>query len=942
MSSSPVNPTSFPALVSKSSVPPPARLSSAVPTMPLSPQGPRSPSKRPPTPRSPCLLARSSAPFTARSLSPVADPPSPPLADRVPPLASAPSCYPFPQPSPPAISTLEKLIKTCPVWLQLGMSQERASLILHNESPGIFLVRKNMALRMMILSVRLSDQQGAPMVQEILIKEEKSLIHLEGSVLVFDNIFKLIAFYCVSRDILSFTLRLPQVIVQASKYEDMDIISSLGSNFWGSALNARSEDRHGAVPAGETEAGDGGARLWYVNPILMEEYFKGLASTAAQPKSRSQSLSTPCQSQSHPPGNPASRGRRAGEAGTPTETDGSGLKGEGVDIFPASEKPHDAQGVSLGAFPPPEPAVSISESASLSLSQSPLGEKQQETAAMMSAPRSGKGPPVAPAETRREKESRVEKRASGAAGLVPKKTPPPVPPPRKKKASLAAPAPPKTQKVLNQAGAEARPPTATPSAPASDSASTSTSSENLKGSDTSLHSPECGALGLSLDSCSNSSTEEEAELHCVTTPTMRRNPTVILDRAKQRLSMVTLPQVFSRFMKADWKLQKRIVELARDRDSYFGNLVRDYQTFTMETMTKHSSSTEMLQEIRQMLTQLKSYLIQSTELHALQEAAPYSEEKLETVAETALYKGVLKPIRESVYSVLRDIHTRDDSLQRLKENQQVVLNTTTTDLGITTSVPEAPVMEKIHQKLEMLHRKYSPKEKISLLLKTCKIIYESMSVGSPRKAHGADDFLPVLMYVLVRCNIAALLLDVEYMMELMDPALQLGEGSYYLTTTYGALEHIKSYDRQPPNRQLTLEIQDSIHRWERRLTHNKARLSRSSVQDFINVSFPDAGADPKTLCVCPNTTVRDLCEQCAGKFEVADPESHGLWVLVDSQARQLGPDELPLSVKSDLHYAEPRREYRFVYRPGGWPEQADLHDLHDLHDPRDSAHPETA
>lgn len=32
------------------------------------------------------------------------------------------------------------------------------------------------------------------------------------------------------------------------------------------------------------------------------------------------------------------------------------------------------------------------------------------------------------------------------------------------------------------------------------------------------------------------------------------------------------------------------------------------------------------------------------------------------------------------------------------------------------------------------------------------------------------------MYVLARCNISALLLDVEYMMELMDPALQLGEG----------------------------------------------------------------------------------------------------------------------------------------------------------------------
>lgn len=54
-------------------------------------------------------------------------------------------------------------------------------------------------------------------------------------------------------------------------------------------------------------------------------------------------------------------------------------------------------------------------------------------------------------------------------------------------------------------------------------------------------------------------------------------------------------------------------------------------------------------------------------------------------------------------------------------------------------------------------------------------------LGSVGKPHGADDFLPVLMYVLARSNMTGLLLDVEYMMELMDPALQLGEGQYINT-----------------------------------------------------------------------------------------------------------------------------------------------------------------
>lgn len=49
----------------------------------------------------------------------------------------------------------------------------------------------------------------------------------------------------------------------------------------------------------------------------------------------------------------------------------------------------------------------------------------------------------------------------------------------------------------------------------------------------------------------------------------------------------------------------------------------------------------------------------------------------------------------------------------------------------------------------------------------------SLRLGKP---YGADDFLPVLMYVLARSNLTEVLLNVEYMMELMDPALQLGEG----------------------------------------------------------------------------------------------------------------------------------------------------------------------
>ena len=111
----------------------------------------------------------------------------------------------------------------------------------------------------------------------------------------------------------------------------------------------------------------------------------------------------------------------------------------------------------------------------------------------------------------------------------------------------------------------------------------------------------------------------------------------------------------------------------------------------------------------------------------------------EAIVESSLYKCVLKPLKEAINLRLHEIHSKDGSLQQLKENQLVILATTTTDLGVTTSVPEVPVMEKILQKFASMHKAYSPEKKISILLKTCKLIYDSMALSNPgRRAAGRD------------------------------------------------------------------------------------------------------------------------------------------------------------------------------------------------------------
>uniref|UniRef100_A0A9L0RH12 Ras and Rab interactor 3 n=1 Tax=Equus caballus TaxID=9796 RepID=A0A9L0RH12_HORSE len=73
------------------------------------------------------------------------------------------------------ISVLEKLIKTCPVWLQLGLGRAEAARILHQEVAGTFLVRRDSSSKQLVLCVHFpSPNESSSEVLEYTIKEEKS------------------------------------------------------------------------------------------------------------------------------------------------------------------------------------------------------------------------------------------------------------------------------------------------------------------------------------------------------------------------------------------------------------------------------------------------------------------------------------------------------------------------------------------------------------------------------------------------------------------------------------------------------------------------------------------------------------------------------------------------------------------------------------------------
>ncbi|XP_060761715.1 ras and Rab interactor 2 isoform X2 [Neoarius graeffei] len=346
----------------------------------------------------------------------------------------------------------------------------------------------------------------------------------------------------------------------------------------------------------------------------------------------------------------------------------------------------------------------------------------------------------------------------------------------------------------------------------------------------SLLHPPC----LEFDSLSMSSIEEEPDPEPTVSPSQVQNsPRLPLaDKVKNRLSAVG--QALGGLMNPQKRLSKRVQELSERKCSPFAEALKAFveQTLKMRAVCG-VKSTEMLQEVRSSLTALRETLYDSVEIQSIIDSlGDVPDFELDMMLEQALHKVALKPLYSHLYECMKTAQHQDVSLQRLQANQHTLMNRSLEELEGTAGagVPDAAMLEKIRQHWATMHQQYSPQKKVDILLKVCKNIYHSMTVNAkPGVVFGADDFLPCLTWVLLRSDVVTLQIDMDYMMELLDPSQLQGEGGYYLTSLYASLFYISSFRSRLAARQLSAEAQKSLSQWHRRRTlHcNQSRRSRN-------------------------------------------------------------------------------------------------------------------
>uniref|UniRef100_UPI00358DF334 ras and Rab interactor 2-like n=1 Tax=Myxine glutinosa TaxID=7769 RepID=UPI00358DF334 len=319
------------------------------------------------------------------------------------------------------------------------------------------------------------------------------------------------------------------------------------------------------------------------------------------------------------------------------------------------------------------------------------------------------------------------------------------------------------------------------------------------------------------------------------------------------------------------KVKSRIQKLAANKSSHFGGIVSEYikkMAGGLEGWT--GTGEELLVTVRELMNQLKIYLVQSNELTPPIESI-ISNDCIDEVLEDSLERCILKQLHEGLIGTL--VMEANNSTTIMARNCTVTCNNSK-DLKLAGTI-----LSKIERKLIRMQDAYAPSRKVYILLKICKIIYKS--IENPKA--GADEFLPVLMYVLAKYYSPRVEAEFKYTLHLLNEEQWGGEGAYYLTSVHGAFQLLHNLQEQDAQ-SLRQSEKCNLGKWQayhRQLSHQGAVHGNKPQRAFLLVT---CGSDPESpvqmIEADANMSVLDVSKECAHRMRLSSSVActYGLYI----------------------------------------------------------------
>ncbi|XP_033327914.2 src homology 2 domain-containing protein sprint isoform X2 [Megalopta genalis] len=329
------------------------------------------------------------------------------------------------------------------------------------------------------------------------------------------------------------------------------------------------------------------------------------------------------------------------------------------------------------------------------------------------------------------------------------------------------------------------------------------------------------------------------------------------------------------------------LQLAADKTTTFSQNIDNFIQCTKEG--KEASPHVVMRNMRQFMSGMKNYLVKHGEREFEKEVEKERVKlkaneflNLDAILEGVMMGLVVRPLREHVYRLFVEHYATTGSLQTLAENIQHAQGKHVQDLGVRPKIipPSDPSLEKILKYIDKLQKADSPLDKLENLLAAISAIFNSVKHANSGRhvTLGADDLLPLLVWVLVRGKVVDAEVEAEYMWGLLHPSLLTGEGGYYLTTLSSAVHVLKTFKSS----------QGTMSTLNGSGTPDCSSVLRILVPDELHGSL-----NTRTLPVRPNMNTREICRILAHKIRCTNPQDYGLFKLVQGEETLLGDHECP-------------------------------------------------
>ncbi|XP_025602606.1 protein sprint isoform X5 [Athalia rosae] len=329
------------------------------------------------------------------------------------------------------------------------------------------------------------------------------------------------------------------------------------------------------------------------------------------------------------------------------------------------------------------------------------------------------------------------------------------------------------------------------------------------------------------------------------------------------------------------------LQLAVDKTTTFSQNIDNFIQCTKEG--KEASPHIVMRNMRQFMSGMKNYLVKHGEREFEKEVEkerlklkPNEFLNLDAILEGVMMGLVVRPLREHVYRLFVDHYASTGSLHTLADSIQHAHGKHIQELGVRAKIipPSDTSLEIILKYIDRLQKADSPLDKLENLLAAISAIFNSVKQSNSGRhvTLGADDLLPLLVWVLVRGRVVGAEIEAEYMWGLLHPSLLTGEGGYYLTTLSSAVHVLKTFKSS----------QGTMSTLNGSGTPDCSSVLRILVPDELHGSL-----NTRTLPVRPNNNTREICRILAHKIRCTNPQDYGLFKLVQGEETLLGDHECP-------------------------------------------------